>query len=309
MSAGSGMPPTEERGDTGRADRRVVVRSERAELLEHLQAVLEPLMVGLGLVFLALLLLDFAGPDLSERGRRWLGDAMTAIWVAFLVDFAVRIVVAPSKLRFLRANWLGALSLALPFLRPLRVLRAARTVRPLSLVRLLGGINRGIRVLRRVTRGRQVAYVAALTGLVVLAGAVGVRFFDRGVEGAPIRTFGDALWWASALVTTVNSEKYAVSPEARVLAILMRVYAVSVFGLATAAVASYLIGAAASSPAAGDDEALRAEIAALRRELAAVTAALASAASPGGAEDGSPRDVPPDRSVGDGRSRGGTGLG
>ena len=252
------------------------MRSERSELLAHLQTVLEPLMVGLGLIFLALLLVDFAGPDLSDRGQRWLDGALQAIWVAFLIDFAVRLIVAPSKGAFLRANWLGALSLALPFLRPLRVLRAARAVRSISLVRLLGGTNRGIRVLRRVTRGRQVAYVAALTCFVVLAGAVGVLYFDRDIDGAPIQTFGDALWWSAALVTTINGETHAVSPEARVVAILMRVYAVSVFGLVTASIATYLIGTAERSPGTKEDDEFRADIVALRRELADVRLALTS---------------------------------
>ena len=294
------MPPTEPQGNTDREARRVVVRSERSELLDHLQAMLEPLMVGLGLIFLALLLLDFAGPDLSGRGQRWLADAMTAIWVVFLADFAVRLVVAPSKLGFLRANWLGALSLALPFLRPLRVLRAARAVRSISLVRLLGGMNRGIRVLRRVTGGRQVAFVAALTGFVVLAGAVGARYFDRDTEGATIRTLGDSLWWAAALVTTVNSEKYAVSPEARVVAILMRVYAVSVFGLVTASIASYLIGASTESSRSGDVDALRTEIADLRRELADVSAGLASVSSTTRSVDRAAPELDWGHSAGDG---------
>jgi voltage-gated potassium channel len=99
-----------------------------------------------------------------------------------------------------------------------------------------------MRIVQRVARGRQLAYAAGLTVLASLLAAVGVLFFDRGVEGATIRSFGDALWWSSAMVTTINNEKYAVSPEARVIAILLRVFAVSIFGLVTAAVASYFVG-------------------------------------------------------------------
>jgi voltage-gated potassium channel len=269
------------------AVKREAVRSERFELHHHLQAALEPAMVALGLVFLALLLLDYSGADLTAAQRSWLDRIFTAIWGVFLVDFGVRFVVAPAKGRFLRENWLGALSLVLPFLRPLRALRAVRAIRSLSLVRLLGGINRGMRVLRRVTRGRQFAYVGALTVFVTLAGAVGVLFFDRGVEGASIRTFGDALWWSATMVTTINNEKYAVSPEARVIAVLQRVYAVSVFGFVTASIASDLVGRAVQEGSAGvppasdghpvtrdaDVEgqlaALRHEVALLRQELAA----------------------------------------
>lgn len=265
---------------TPRKRRQPQAAAERSELLDHLQALLEPLMAALGLVFLVLLLVEFADPGLGAGQRAWLNRATTAIWLVFLVEFAVRFALAPAKLRHLRDNWLGAISLALPFLRPLRALRALRVVRSLSLVRLLGGVNRGMRLLRRVTRGRQLAYVAALTVFVVLAGAAGVLYFDRGVAGAPIQSLGDALWWSAALVTTVNSEKYVVSPEARVIAILQRLFAVSVFGLVTAAIASYFVGRDAEARSGGDggDEALdlRGELAGLRRDGEAVRRELAA---------------------------------
>lgn len=258
---------------------RTAVRSERAELSEQLTAVLDPVMAGLGLAFLALLLIDVAGLDLGDR-RPWLDSVLQVIWVIFLIEFGVRFAIAPEKGRFLRQNWFGAVSLALPFLRPLRALRAVRALRSLSLVRLLGGVNRGIRVLRRVTGGRQAAYLGTLTVFIVLAGAAGAVSFDRGLEGAPIQTFGDALWWATAMVTTINNELYAVSTEARVIAILMRLYAVSVFGLVTASIASYFIGRhnerTANRTEGEDVTGLHAEIIALRRDVAAFRRELAA---------------------------------
>ncbi len=250
----------------GGDEKRAIVRDQRWELLDNLQAVLDPLMAGLGLLFLGLLLLDYSTIELGEAGSSRLDWTLQAIWAIFLIEFAVRLIVAPAKGAFLRGNWLGALSLVLPFLRPLRAFRAARALRSLSLIRFLGGINRGIRVLRAVTQGRQFAWVGVLTVVVMFAGAVGVRYFDRNVEGAPIQSFGSALWWSAAMVTTINNELYAVSTEAWVLAILMRIFAVSVFGYITASIATYFIGAAQSG---GDGDALRMEIAALRRELAA----------------------------------------
>ncbi|MDQ3653989.1 MAG: ion transporter [Chloroflexota bacterium] len=264
------MTEYEERQPLEGDDEQVIVQDQRWELLAHLQAILDPAMAGLGLVFLGLLLLDYSAIELSDAGNSRLYWALQAIWATFLIEFAVRLIVAPAKGAFLRSNWLGALSLALPFLRPVRAFRAARALRSLSLVRFLGGINRGIRVVRAVTRGRQFAWVGALTVMVMLAGAVGVRFFDRGVEDAPIQSFGSALWWSAAMVTTINNELYAVSLEARVLAILMRIFAVSVFGYITASIASYFIGTARDGTGDGNEtEALRSEIAALRREIAA----------------------------------------
>ena len=257
-------------------------RSERLELLHHIEAILEPLLASLGLLFLGLLLVDLSGAVTTPEQRLWLDRAINVIWAIFVIDFVVRLVVAPEKRHYLKHNWLTLLSLALPFLRPVRALQALRAVRSLSLIRLLTGVNRGMRVLQTFARGRQIAYVAALSVLVVIAGAVGVHYFDRGVPGAPIQTFGDALWWSSAMITTINNEMYAVSPEARVIAILQRIFAVSVFGFITASIASYLIGrsaeerSTAEAPDRAATESLRGELDALRRETEALRGDLAA---------------------------------
>lgn len=261
--------------------KRIAVRGERFELLENVQSILEPAMTALGLGFLILLLLDYTATGLSARNQAAIDTALQVIWVIFLLDFAVRFIIAPAKGLFLRQNWFAALSLVLPFLRPFRAFRAVRVLRSLSLVRLLGAINRGIRVLRKVTRGRQFAYVGGLTVLATIAGAAGALYFDRDIASAPIQTFGDALWWAAAMVTTINNEKYVVSTEARVIAILLRVFAVSIFGFITASIASYLIGTTGSSAeteerTTADHVALQSEIAALQRELSLLREALAA---------------------------------
>lgn len=256
-------------------------RSERLELLHHIEAFLEPLLASLGLLFLGLLLVDLSGSVTTPQQRLWLDRAINVIWAIFVIDFVVRLVVAPEKRHYLKHNWLTLLSLALPFLRPIRALQALRAVRSLSLIRLLTGFNRGMRVLQTFTRGRQIAYLAALSLLVVLAGAVGVLYFDRGHPGASIRTFGDALWWSATMITTINSGLDAVSPEARIIAILQRIFAVSVFGFITATIASYFIGRSveerattaadpAAEPLRAQLEALRHENAALRRDIAAL---------------------------------------
>ncbi len=141
------------------------------------------------------------------------------------------------------------------------------------------------RSLRRVARGRQFAYVGALTLLVILLGAVGVWSFDRGAPDASIRTFGDAVWWAATLVTTVNSGLEAATPEARVIAILLRLYAVSVFGYVTASIASYFVGREVEERAAEatgrDNPALREQLACVQREVALLRVELAERRTPG----------------------------
>lgn len=257
-------------------------RFERLELLHHVETLLEPVLASLGLVFLALLLVDLSDALTTPEQRLWLDRAINVIWVIFIVDFVVRLIIAPEKRNYLRHNWLTLVSLVLPFLRPVRALQALRAVRSLSLLRLLTGVNRGMRVLQAVARGRQIVYVAALSALVVLTAAVGVLYFDRSNPDAPIQTFEDALWWSAAMVTTINNEKYPVSPEARVIAILLGLFAVSVFGFVTASIATYFIGRSAEDRAAAEAtdaqpiEGVRVELDALRRENEALRGEVAA---------------------------------
>lgn len=273
--------PPPERTPTTRERRNAQVRDERWELLGHVQGAFEPIMVALGLIFLVLLVIEFTNVDLSETQQRWVGRLNWGIYVAFVFDFLLRFTIAPAKGTFLRQNWLGALSLTLPVLRPLRalravrVLRAARATRSLSLVRLLGGMNRGMRLLRQLTRGRTFAYASALSVLAVLAGAAGALHFERDAAGASITSFGTALWWAATLVTTVNSGAEPVTLEGRIVGIILRLFGISIFGLVTAAITSFFLGRPlpdqeneASTPSA-DLTALREELAALREDLAA----------------------------------------
>ena len=53
------------------------------------------------------------------------------VWIIFILDFAIEFTLAPRKLRYLKSNWLTAVSLLVPALRVLRIIRScACSVRP-----------------------------------------------------------------------------------------------------------------------------------------------------------------------------------
>ncbi len=172
-----------------------------------------------------------------------------AIWVSFVIEFAVRFFLAPAKRRFMRRNWITALSLLLPAVRVLRfariarLLRLGRTVRALRLARLLTSFNRGMRALGSTMQSRGFPYVVALTAIVLLLGAAGMFAFEReaGREQG-FATFSESLWWTAMLLTTMGSEFWPQSPEGRVICLILSVYAFAVFGYITATLASYFIG-------------------------------------------------------------------
>ena len=55
--------------------------------------------------------------------------AGTIIWALFLLEFALGFLLAPRKLRYVKQNWLKALSLGAPAFRLLRIVRLLRIAR------------------------------------------------------------------------------------------------------------------------------------------------------------------------------------
>lgn len=247
--------------------------SERWHALAALEDWLETPMLVLSFAWLVLVIYELAAgtsPLLETFG--------TAIWVAFLLEFALRLALAPEKGRFLQRNWLTVIALVVPGLRlfrGLRLLRLARVTRGARLVRVVGTANRGMNALRASLHRRGLGYVLAITALVILLGAGGILAFEPAseVEGG-FTSYGEALWWTGMLVATMGSEFWPQTAEGRILCFLLTLYGFAVFGYITASFASFFVGRDAAAPeaetvGAADLAALRAEIALLRRDLLA----------------------------------------
>jgi voltage-gated potassium channel len=224
-----------------------------------------PLAV-LGFVWLAILVLELVrgiGPVLEA--------ASLAIWVIFIADFLLRLLLAPQRGRYLRKNWFTALSLVIPALRIARFARAIRAVRGIRLVRLVSSINRGMGALGRSMGRRGAGYVLALTFVVILAGAAGMLAFEGRADGGGLRNYGDALWFTAMIITTMGSQYWPASLEGRILAFLLSLYALGILGYVTAVLASFFVERdtdTGHSQTTVEVNALRSEIALLRTELA-----------------------------------------
>jgi len=245
--------------------------TERWNVLEDLDDWLRIPMAVLSLTWLLIVVAELVWGE-----RDLLATFGIVIWIVFLVEFGVRFLLAPEKLPFLRRNWLTVLALALPALRvfrAMRFVRAARALRGARLVRIVGTANRSMKALRTTLRRRQFGYVAGLTILVVLLGAAGMVSFEPAgeVEGG-FTSYGHALWWSAMLVTSIGSDFWPKTTEGRILALLLSVYGLAVFGYITASFASFFVGRDAEEPDApvagsADIERLAGEIRELRVQL------------------------------------------
>jgi len=117
-----------------------------------------PLMIA-AVVFLAAYAVPILYPDLPTSLLDLCRSLSWITWGIFVADIAVRLFLAEQRLGYLAQHWYDVLVLALPLLRPLRLLR---------LIPLLSMLNRRARV---TLRGWVAVYIAGGASLLTFCAA------------------------------------------------------------------------------------------------------------------------------------------
>jgi voltage-gated potassium channel len=229
------------------------LKNERENLLISIETFLEGPMIFLGFIWLTLLIIE-----LIWGLSRPLELISFSIWIIFIIDFSIKFILAPLKLKFLERNWLTAISLLIPALRIFRIFRFVRLLRGLKgirLIRLISSLNRSMKSLSATISRRAFGYVFILTLIVIFAGAAGMYAFEKPNQG--FNSYGMALWWTAMRVITAGNEYFPSTPEGRGLAFLIAIYGYTIFGYVTATFATYFIGRDAEeteSPIVGSND-------------------------------------------------------
>ena len=267
--------------DAAGPDRDAVAGSRAEERVTHWERRTAIPLTLLAVVFLGTYAVPVLRPDLPSGWRLVCEAAATGIWLLFWLDFAVRLVMTDDRPRFLRRNLFDIAVLLLPMIRPLRAVRLITAVLMIS------------RRTETWARGRLAVYVGATTALLVFVAALAVLDAERASPDANIASFGDALWWSAATITTVGyGDHFPVTVAGRFVALSLMIGGIGLIGFVTGSLATWIVERVSepNKPAqatALDIAALRAEIAALRAALDAGPAgANPAGANPGGANPG-----------------------
>jgi len=203
-----------------------------------------------------------AQPQGREAHIVWAVD--WAIWGLFVVDYVVRLCLADNRWHWFLRHLLDFAIVTLPLLRPLRLLRL------LVLIEVLQ------KAIGDAFRGRIVVYTVSGVVLLIYTASLAVFDKERYLHGATINSFGKAVWWSITTVTTVGyGDVYPVTNTGRVIAVLLMIGGISLVGVVTAALASWIIERVAEEESVMQTatvahiEELRNEIRALGKELRA----------------------------------------
>jgi voltage-gated potassium channel len=187
-------------------------------------------LTALAAVFLAAYAWPILVPATSNGWRDVCRYVDYAAWLLFGIDYLVKVGFAERRMRYVSRHLSELAVIALPLLRPLRLLR---------LVMLLRVLNRSATV---SLRGRIVTYVIGATTLLVFCASLAMLDAERGRTATNINSFADALWWSITTITTVGyGDRYPVTGEGRLLGAGLMIAGIALLGVVTASLASWII--------------------------------------------------------------------
>ena len=187
-------------------------------------------LIGLALTFLAAYAVPIVYPAVPVRVVEVCAAVMTASWLSFGVDYAIRLMLADQRWLFVRTNVVDLAVIVLPLLRPLRLLR---------LVALLSVLNRST---ANNLRGKVVLYASGGAVLLLLCAGLAITDEERYAPGATIADFGDGIWWAITTMTTVGyGDRFPVTTTGRVIAAALMLGGIALLGVVTATLASWMV--------------------------------------------------------------------
>lgn len=172
--------------------------------------------------------------EVLAQPHGWVKTALelgtSIVWVIFVIDYLVRLSLAPDKMRWFFRHLLDLAMVALPFLRQLRLLRLLVLFEVLH--KAIGG----------AIRGRVVIYTAFSVVLLIYVASLAILDTERYEPDSKITTFGDALWWSLTTVTTVGYGDLApVTGVGRLIAAFLMLGGISLVGVVTATLASWIV--------------------------------------------------------------------
>lgn len=160
--------------------------------------------------------------------------AIPLTWMAFAIDYVVGLVLARSKLHYIRSRPLQLAALVFP---PLRLLLLGHAVLVLQATA------------SRADRAR--VYLLFITTMTAFLGAILVVYFELRSPNSNIRSFGNGLWWVGETVSTVGyGDYYPVTVGGRLVAGVLFINGVALLSVITAGMAQRFVSDPATPPPA-----------------------------------------------------------
>nr|WP_294859469.1 ion transporter [uncultured Fluviicola sp.] len=163
-----------------------------------------------------------------------------AICAFFFFEFLYRFMYAENKLVFMKWGWIDLLS-CIPMVD---FLRAGRILRLIRLFRIIRAFRSSRQLLNHIFANKAkgaLTSVSVLAILLIIFSSIAILAVETDPK-SNIKNAEDAIWWTYTTITTVGyGDKYPVTTEGRILAMILMTFGVGFFGTFTAYIASIFV--------------------------------------------------------------------
>lgn len=160
------------------------------------------------------------------------------ICLIFFADFLQQFSRADSKIRFMKWGWLDLIS-CIPLME---MNQFARVIRVVRLIKAIKSISEISHALTENKASSSIHFLIVVSLMVMLFGSIYILYLERHIPGSNIQTAADAFWWTFITITTVGyGDFYPVTPEGRLVAVILISIGVGMFGSLTAILASWIL--------------------------------------------------------------------
>lgn len=154
-------------------------------------------------------------------------------WCQLITDF----FRSKEKWHYLRRHWPDFVA-SIPVIE---VLRFARIVQIFRVIRLLKSSHHILTHIRNNRREATIASIILLLTVLVTVGSSMMLMFEGKAPGSNIHSAGDALWWVFVTISTVGyGDHYPVTTFGKMLAAVIIVCGVGLFGMVAGLVSSFI---------------------------------------------------------------------
>jgi len=173
------------------------------------------------------------------------------ICIVFLIDFWVRFRKAESKLNFMKWGWIDLIASVPTF----DFMRAGRLLRLIRIIRLVRAFRSTRHIVQHVFKNKiqgTLTSVSLIAILMLMFASIAILQVETDPQ-SNIRTAEDAIWWSYATITTVGyGDRYPVTTEGRIIAMVLMTVGAALFGTFTAYISSWFIRSDSNSEKPAD---------------------------------------------------------
>ncbi|WP_341902149.1 ion transporter [Fluviicola taffensis] len=163
-----------------------------------------------------------------------------AICIFFFFEFLYRFIQAENKLVFMKWGWIDLLA-CIPMID---FLRAGRILRLIRLFRIIRAFRSSRQLLNHIFANKAkgaLTSVSVLAILLIIFSSIAILAVETDPK-SNIKNAEDAIWWTYTTITTVGyGDKFPVTTEGRILAMVLMTFGVGFFGTFTAYIASIFV--------------------------------------------------------------------